>query len=159
MAFVFLNRYLDLSEVGYLNQLVYFQMNVLCHSFLFIRAVCLTFRRKRIRLLSWWDQNSPWNNPKVYLAGVAVNLRMISGSAPFRALYILGDPGAVSRAGRKGATKTRAWKLSLHLFSRPDWLPLGLRRWGLYGWYIILSYVLDLPVTMVLLILLFDLFL
>ena len=33
---------------------------------------------------------------------------MISGSAPFRALYILGDPGAVSRAGGKGATKTRA---------------------------------------------------
>ena len=51
----------------------------------------------------------PRNNPKVYLAGVAVNLRMISESALFRTLYmILGDPGAVSRAGRKGATKTRA---------------------------------------------------
>ena len=41
MAFVFLNRYLDLSEVGYLNQLVYFQMNVLCHtvSFLYMQSV------------------------------------------------------------------------------------------------------------------------
>ena len=72
----------------------------------------------------------PRNNPKVYLAGVAVNLRMISGSAPFRTLYNLGDPGAVSRAGRKGATKTRAWKLSLRLFSRPDWFAPGSPRMG-----------------------------
>ena len=35
-------------------------------------------------------------------------------------LLILGDPGAVSRAGRKGATKVR-----------PDGLPLGLRGWRL----------------------------
>ena len=72
----------------------------------------------------------PRNNPKVYLAGVAVNLRMISGSAPFRALNILGDPGAVSWAGRKGATETRAWKLSLRLFSRPDWFAPGSLRMG-----------------------------
>ena len=41
----------------------------------------------------------------------------------------------------------------------PTDLPLGLSGWGLYGWYIILSNVLDLPVTVVLLVLLFDLFL
>ena len=44
---------------------------------------------------------------------------------------ILGDPGAVSRVERIGATKVfaRTWKLSSRLFSRPDWLPLGLRGW------------------------------
>ena len=56
-----------------------------------------------------------------------------------RARSIPGNPGAVSRAGLKGATNVfkhgrksfsaHAWKLSSHLFSRPDWLPLGLRGW------------------------------
>ena len=42
---------------------------------------------------------------------------------------ILGDPGAVSREGRKGAAEVfkHAWKLLPRLFSRPNWLPLGLR--------------------------------
>ena len=44
---------------------------------------------------------------------------------------VLGDPGAVSRVERKDATKvTKTKKLSSRLFSRPDWLPLGLRGWG-----------------------------
>ena len=39
---------------------------------------------------------------------------------------ILGDPGAVSREGRKGAAEVfkHAWKLLPRLFSRPNWLPL-----------------------------------
>ena len=54
-----------------------------------------------------------------------------------RARSIPGDPGAVSRAELKSATNVfkhgrksfsaHAWKLSSRLFSRPDWLPLGLR--------------------------------
>ena len=58
-----------------------------------------------------------------------------------RARSIPGDPGAVSRAELKSATNVfkhgrksfsaHAWKLSSRLFSRPDWLPLGLRGWDL----------------------------
>ena len=72
----------------------------------------------------------PRNNPKVYLAGVAVNLRMISGSAPFRTLYILGDPGAVSRAGRKGATKTPCLKTFVALFLPARLIAPGSPRMG-----------------------------
>ena len=43
-------------------------------------------------------------------------------------LSILGDPGAVSRVGRKLGRKFS--KRSCRLFSRPDWL-LGLRGWQL----------------------------
>ena len=39
---------------------------------------------------------------------------------------MLGDPGAVSRAGLKGATKV-CLKTFVRLFSRPDRPPLGLR--------------------------------
>ena len=55
---------------------------------------------------------------------------------PFSTWGILEDPGAVSWVRRKGGTKggsfARTWKRSSRLFSRPDWLPLGLRRctWG-----------------------------
>ena len=41
---------------------------------------------------------------------------------------MLGDPGAVSRAGLKGATKV-CLKTFVRLFSRPDRPPLGLRGW------------------------------
>ena len=48
--------------------------------------------------------------------------------------FILGDPGAVSRVWRKGATKVfkhgrKCFKLKTNFrrASRPDWLPLGLR--------------------------------
>ena len=45
-------------------------------------------------------------------------------------IAILGDPGAVSRVGRKGGTKVfNAWKRSSRLLTRPDWLPLGIRGW------------------------------
>ena len=42
---------------------------------------------------------------------------------------ILGDPGAVGRAGRKGAQKFSS-TLSSRLLTRPDWQPLGLRGWN-----------------------------
>ena len=64
--------------------------------------------------------------------------KLIFGGAYIRrGLYtdILGDPGAVSWAGRKGAAKVfkHARKLLPHLFSLPDWLPLGLRGWYTEG--------------------------
>ena len=68
--------------------------------------------------------------------------------------HILGDPEAVSWAGRKGATKVFkhkrkslwvptlrgfsacAWKLSSRLFSRPNWPLLGpIIALGLRGWH------------------------
>ena len=41
----------------------------------------------------------------------------------------------VFKPGRRSPSPAGAWKLSLRLFSRLDWLPLGLRGWEQCGVY------------------------
>ena len=41
----------------------------------------------------------------------------------------------VFKPGRRSLSPARAWKLSSRLFSRLDWLPLGLRGWEQCGVY------------------------
>ena len=41
----------------------------------------------------------------------------------------------VFKPGRRNLSPARAWKLSSRLFSRLDWLPLGLRGWEQCGVY------------------------
>ena len=49
---------------------------------------------------------------------------------PIRSQYSLDRLEMVRWESVPRGSSARAWKLSSRLFSRPDWLPLGLRGWG-----------------------------
>ena len=52
--------------------------------------------------------------------------------APIRSLHSLDRLEMVQWESVPKGSSARAWKLSSRLFSRPDWLPLGLRGWMIW---------------------------
>ena len=75
--------------------------------------------------IAWYKHSRGWENSRRLRKNETKSRVCISVSnSP-----ILGDPGAVGRAGRKGAQKFSS-TLSSRLLTRPDWQPLGLRGWN-----------------------------
>ena len=75
--------------------------------------------------IAWYKHSRGWENSRRLRKTETKSRVCISVSnSP-----ILGDPGAVGRAGRKGAQKFSS-TLSSRLLTRPDWQPLGLRGWN-----------------------------
>ena len=75
--------------------------------------------------IAWYKHSRGWENSR-QLRKTETKSRVcitVSNSP------ILGDPGAVGRAGRKGAQKFSS-TLSSRLLTRSDWQPLGLPGWN-----------------------------
>ena len=65
--------------------------------------------------------------------GLTVN--SADGKIPITQRPFRTDVLNVFKPGRRSLSPARAWKLSSRLFSRLDWLPLGLRGWEQCGVY------------------------